>query len=50
MGIPARVVKRKGVKADNMDHIHIPDPVSQELCKLEHRIAMLEKELKAKEE
>ena len=50
VGIPARVVKRKGVKADNMDHIHIPDPVSQELCRLEHRIAMLEKELKAKEE
>lgn len=43
VGIPARVVRRKGVKTDNMDQIHIPDPVSQELCKLEHRIAMLEK-------
>ena len=46
VGIPARVVKRGGRKVDNMDQIHIPDPVSQELCKLEHRIAMLEKEIK----
>ena len=43
VGIPARVIKRGGKKVDNMDQIHIPDPVSQELCKLEHRIAMLEK-------
>ncbi len=43
VGIPARVVKRGGRKIDNMDQIHIPDPVSQELCKLEHRIAQLEK-------
>jgi serine O-acetyltransferase len=49
VGIPARVVKRGGRKVDNMDQIHIPDPVSQELCRLEHRIAMLEKELKEKE-
>ena len=42
VGIPARVVKRGGRKIDNMDQIHIPDPVSQELCKLEHRIAQLE--------
>ena len=46
VGIPARVVRRGGRKLDNMDQIHIPDPVSQELCKLEHRIAMLEKEIK----
>ncbi len=49
VGIPARVVKRKGVKTDDMDQIHIPDPISQELCKLEHRIAQLERELKEKE-
>ena len=49
VGIPARVVKKKGVKTDDMDHVHIPDPVSQELCKLEHRIAQLERELKEKE-
>ena len=49
VGIPARVVKRRGVKTD-MDQIHIPDPVSQALCRLEHRIAVLEKELEEKEE
>jgi serine O-acetyltransferase len=45
VGIPARVVRRKGVKMDNLDQIHIPDPVSQELCKLEHKIKLLEEEL-----
>ena len=45
VGIPARVVRRKGVKLDNLDQIHIPDPVSQELCKLEQKIKCLEEEL-----
>lgn len=48
VGIPARVVRRGGRKLDNMDQIHIPDPVSQELCRLEHRIAVLEAELHEK--
>ena len=48
VGIPARVVRRGGRKVDNMDQIHIPDPVSQELCRLEHRISQLEKELSEK--
>jgi serine O-acetyltransferase len=45
VGIPARVVRRKGVKLDALDQVHIPDPVSQELCKLEHKIKCLEDEL-----
>lgn len=45
VGIPARVVRRSGLKVDNLDQIHIPDPVSQELCKLEHKIRLLEEEL-----
>ena len=45
VGIPARVVRRKGMKPNNLDQIHIPDPVSQELCKLEHKIKCLEDEL-----
>jgi serine O-acetyltransferase len=45
VGIPARVVRRKGVKTDNLDQVHIPDPVSQELCKLELKIKRLEEEL-----
>lgn len=48
VGIPARVVRRGGQKIDNMDQIHVPDPVSQELCRLEHRIAVLEAEARVK--
>lgn len=51
VGVPARVVKRNGERVNDMDQVHIPDPVSQELCmlrmtveKLEERIAELEKE------
>ena len=43
VGVPARVVKHKGVRVDCLDQIHIPDPVSQELCRMSHRIALLEK-------
>ena len=50
VGIPARVVRRAGMKVDNLDQIHIPDPVSQELCKLEQKIKRLEAELAALKE
>ena len=42
VGTPARVVKRDGVRVDQLDQIHIPDPVAQELEKLNKRIAELE--------
>lgn len=34
VGVPARVVKRDGIKISNseLDQIHIPDPVSEILC------------------
>lgn len=44
VGIPARIVKRKNIKCD-LDQVHIPDPVSQEICRLNHQIDMLEKRL-----
>ena len=49
VGIPARVVKRgdSRVKYD-LDQVHIPDPVAQELCKLAIRIHALEKQLEEK--
>lgn len=47
VGIPARVVRKSGKKPDCMDQVHIPDPVSQELCKLEQKIKALEAELAA---
>jgi serine O-acetyltransferase len=43
VGIPAKVVKRNGQKVKNdLDQIHIPDPVAQELCRIERAIANLE--------
>ncbi|MBQ2967088.1 MAG: serine O-acetyltransferase [Clostridia bacterium] len=51
VGIPARIVRRNNekVETNNFDHIHTPDPVSQELCKLLVRIEHLEKRLEEKE-
>lgn len=51
VGVPARVVKRDGVRIrdDMVDQIHIPDPVSQELCRLRLKVAELEKRLNAQE-
>ena len=46
VGVPARVVKIGGQRVCDLDQIHIPDPVSQELCRLESRIAKLEKGLR----
>jgi len=44
VGVPARVVKRGGEKHD-IDQIHIPDPISQELCRLQVRIEQLERKI-----
>ena len=44
VGIPARIVKRRNIKCD-LDQVHIPDPVSQELCRLNHQIDLLEKRI-----
>ena len=50
VGVPARIVKRDGVrvKDDMVDQIHIPDPVSQELCRLRLKVAELERRLDAR--
>lgn len=46
VGAPARVVRRNGVKVtQDLDQIHIPDPVSQELCRQRVKIEELEKEI-----
>ena len=51
VGIPARVVKRAGTKVApcDLDQVHLPDPVAQELCRLTIRIEQLEKQLAEKE-
>ncbi|MBQ6614691.1 MAG: serine O-acetyltransferase [Clostridia bacterium] len=50
VGVPARVVRINGKRVDAMDQVHIPDPVAQEICRVERRIYELEKRLDEKTE
>lgn len=45
VGVPGRIVRREGKRPLNLDQIHIPDPVSQEMCKLQIKLQALEKEI-----
>ena len=48
VGIPAKVVRQKGEKVEEreqLDQIHIPDPVSQQLNELEAKIKELKDEI-----
>ena len=48
VGVPAKIVRRNGQKVHpdaELDHIHIPDPVSQELARQLERIKKLEKQV-----
>lgn len=52
VGVPARVVRRDNQRVEekqDMDQIHIPDPVSQELCQLQYQIEQLSKRLEQME-
>ena len=42
VGVPARIVRKSGQKLD-LDQIHIPDPVAQELCKLKLELEQVNK-------
>jgi serine O-acetyltransferase len=51
VGIPARVVRQGGRKVDDLDQVHIPDPVSQEFTRIEQKLDELSQaldELKSK--
>ena len=51
VGIPARVVRVAGERvANDLDQIHIPDPVNQELTALREALGALSKELDALKE
>ncbi len=51
VGIPAKVVKKQGVRVENdLDQIHIPDPVAQEIRRLEEKLSALEEELRTLKE
>jgi serine O-acetyltransferase len=47
VGTPARVVKRDGKRVNDMDQVHIPDPIQQEIDRLTKRIAALENEIRS---
>ena len=52
VGVPARIVKRRGERVheckvtQDIDQIHIPDPVSQELCHMRIELERLNKKIK----
>lgn len=47
VGVPARVVRKNGKKTVNdMDQVHIPDPISQELCRMDLMIHKLERRIR----
>ena len=50
VGVPARVVRINGKRVDEFDQVHIPDPVAQEICRVERRIYELEKRINEKDE
>ena len=51
VGIPARVVKRDGSRVDakdpDLDQVHVPDPVREEIAALTQKIAQMQLELDA---
>lgn len=49
VGSPARVVKQNGRRVDKLDHVHVPDPVAQELCILRAKIKYLERQIEKNE-
>lgn len=47
VGVPARIVRRDGQRVSApLDQIHIPDPVSQQLCKMQVEIDRLNNKIK----
>ena len=45
VGIPARIARQGGRKVDDLDQIHIPDPVAQQFRAMEETIAELRREI-----
>ena len=45
VGVPARVVRQNGQKIKPLDQIHMPDPVSQQLCALNFKVNELQKKI-----
>lgn len=52
VGVPAQIVRMDGKPvyyADDVDQIHVKNPIQDQMIAMTHRIAQLEKELSAKE-
>lgn len=51
VGVPARVIARKKTEPaeQNLDQIHIPDPVSQELCRIRAELEELRAQINNKD-
>ncbi len=49
VGVPARVVRVNGVKTAALDQIHVTDPVSQELCRLQYQVVQLQNKMERME-
>lgn len=52
VGIPARIVKRDNVRVEDpndLDQIHIPDPVEKEFAKLREELSQLKEQVEKKE-
>ena len=48
VGVPAKIVRREGHRVEqNLDQVHMPDPVALQLCRMEMRIDRLEKDEEA---
>jgi serine O-acetyltransferase len=45
VGVPARVVKKDGIRVDDLNQVDIPDPVAQEIARLESEIILLKNQL-----
>lgn len=45
VGVPARIVRRDGIRVGDLDQIHFPDPVSQEMCGIKRELVELEKQV-----
>ena len=45
VGIPAKIVKREGQRVDELDQVHIPDPVAQQIKALETKLSELEAQI-----
>jgi serine O-acetyltransferase len=42
VGVPGRIVKQQGVRIDDLDQLGLPDPIMDELKRLNKRIEELE--------